>query len=154
MTIRQQVEMKKQIIPLIIVLSVSACKNTMSKTDEVTAENSVTTDISNIESPKKLAIYDPVERYSELFWVEQANPISDALLALKKEDTQLWGYNTRMGPKIPGIDDDAVPDILRKHSLKIAPAMGDIVYSDKHLKLRLKFINYAKQYNNEIINSQ
>lgn len=143
--------MKKQIIPIILVLSVSACENTIPKTDQAIPKNTVTTH-PQTERNTKLTSYDPVERYSELFWVEQANPVSDAILALNLGDTKLWAYNTRMGPKIPGVDDNAVADTLRKHSLKFAPAMGDIVYSNNHLKLRLKFIEYAKQYNHEIIN--
>ena len=79
--------------------------------------------------------------------------MSDASEALKKEDTKLWAYNTRTGPKIPGIE-DITSAAFQHHQLKMAPAMGDVVHSPKHLELQLKFIDYAKQYNNEIIKNQ
>lgn len=142
--------MKKQLIPLFIVLSISACTNTMSETAKEEPKSIAETEV--VSSPE-LASYDQVERYSELLWVEQADPISDALQSLKQGDTKLWGYNTRMGPKVPGIDGGDVPTVLKKHQLKIAPAMGDTVHGAKHLELQLKFIDYAKRYNDEIIKS-
>jgi hypothetical protein len=89
-----------------------------------------------------------------LLWVEQANPVNDAVQALKQNDTELWAYSTRMGPKVPGVDAEALPAVLQKHPLKLAPAMGDVVYSNHHLKLRLKFVKYAQKYNQEILNNQ
>ena len=145
--------MKKQLIPLFIVLSVSACTNTMSNSDEDESKITATKDVPEVVNSHGLASYDPVERYSELLWVEQADPISDALQSLKQGDTKLWGYNTRLGPKIPGVDANDVSAVLQKHQLKIAPAMGDTVHGPKHLELQLKFIDYAKKYNNRIIKS-
>lgn len=142
--------MKKQIVPLFIILSVSACNSFTPKSDEAVPTNSITTETPKTENQQALASYDPIERYSELFWVEQANPVNDALLAISQGDTKLWGYNTRAGTKTPGTD-NVTPEILSKYRLKIAPAMGDIIYSNKHLKLRLKFIHYATQYNKEIL---
>ena len=134
--------MKRQIITLCIAVSVSACTHT---TPAVVAEN--------ITEQPILSSYKPVERYSELLWVESANPVSDASEALKKGDTRLWAYNTRTGPKIPSVE-DITSTALQHHQLKMAPAMGDVVHSPKHLELQLKFIDYAKQYNNEIIKNQ
>jgi hypothetical protein len=108
----------------------------------------------NVESKQPLTSYEPVERYADLLWVEQANPVSDALQALKQEDKKLWAYNTRTGPQIPGVNTDAVSTVLKKHQLKIAPSMGGVVYGNQHLELRLKFIKYAQRYNQEILNSQ
>lgn len=146
--------MKIQIIPLFIALSVSACSNTMLITDNMAQEQVALAEASKVKNQQPLLSYAPVERYSELLWVEQANPVSDALQALKQKDTKLWAYNTRIGPKIPGVDDDAVSTILQRYKLKMAAAMGDVVYGNEHLELRLKFIKYAKQYNQEILNSQ
>ncbi|CCK78009.1 MAG: hypothetical protein KBT75_17500 [Oleispira antarctica] len=134
--------MKKLIIPLFITLSVSACTNI---TPSVGAEKARDQPI--------LTSYNSAERYSSLLWVERANPVSDASKALEKGDTQLWAYNTRKGPKIPGID-GAISDVLQNYQLRMAPAMGDVVYGNEHLELQLKFIKYAQRYNQEILNSQ
>jgi hypothetical protein len=134
--------MKRQLITCFIVLSVSACTNP-----------TLPREANNIREQPVLTSYNPVERYSELLWVEHANPIADASKASDQGDTRLWAYNTRTGPKIPGID-DGVSAVLQHHQLKMAPAMGDVVHSPKHLELQLKFIDYAKQYNNEIIKNR
>jgi hypothetical protein len=146
--------MKKLIIPLLIALSVSACASEIATKDDALQENTKVTDTSEVESKPLLTSYNPEERYSSLLWVEHANPVSDAVQALKQNDTELWAYNTRTGPKVPGVDVDALPDVLQKHQLKLAPAMGDVVYGNDHLELRLKFIKYAQRYNQEILNNQ
>ncbi|MFT4811967.1 MAG: hypothetical protein ACI9W3_000494 [Marinoscillum sp.] len=146
--------MKKLIIPLFIALSVSACASEIVKKDGVLQEHNAVTDTPEVESKQLLTRYNPEERYSALLWVEQANPVNDAVQALKKKNTELWAYNTRMGPKVPGVDADALPAVLQKYQLKLAPAMGDVVYSNDHLELRLKFVKYAQRYNQEILNNQ
>jgi hypothetical protein len=146
--------MKKLIIPLLIALSASACASEIVTKDGALQDYTAVTDISEVESKKILTSYNPEERYSSLLWVEQANPVNDAVQALKKNDIELWAYNTRMGPNVPGVDADALPAILQKHSLKLAPAMGDVVYGNDHLDLRLKFLKYAQRYNQEILNNQ
>ena len=134
--------MKRQIITLCIAVSISACTHT---TLSVVADD--------MTKQPVLTSYNPIERYSELLWVESANPVSDAAKALKKGDAKLWAYNTRTGLKIPGIDDVNSAN-FQQHQLKMAPAMGDVVHGSKHLELQLKFINYAKQYNNEVIKNR
>jgi hypothetical protein len=146
--------MKKLIIPLLIALSVSACASDIVTKDDARQEYTAVTDTLEIESKPLLTNYNPEERYSSLLWVEQANPVNDAVQALKKNDTELWAYNTRMGPKVPGVDADALPAVLQKHQLKLAPAMGGVVYGNDHLELRIKFVQYAQRYNQEILNNQ
>jgi hypothetical protein len=145
--------MKKLIIPLFIALSVSACASEIVKKDGVLEEHTAVTDTPEVESKQLLTRYNPEQRYSALLWVEQANPVNDAVQALKQKDTDLWAYNTRMGPKVPGVDTDALAVVLQKHQLKLAPAMGDVVYGNEHLELRLKFVKYAQRYNQEILNN-
>jgi LAS superfamily LD-carboxypeptidase LdcB len=145
--------MKKLIIPLFIALSVSACASEIVKKDGVLEEHTAVTDTPEVESKQLLTRYNPEQRYSALLWVEQANPVNDAVQALKQKDTDLWAYNTRMGPKVPGVDTDALAVVLKKHQLKLAPAMGDVVYGNEHLELRLKFVKYAQRYNQEILNN-
>jgi hypothetical protein len=146
--------MKKLIIPLLITLSASACASEIVKKDDALQEYTEVTETSEVKSKPLLTSYNPEKRYSSLLWVEQANPVNDAVQALKQNDTELWAYSTRMGPKVPGVDADALPAVLQKHPLKLAPAMGDVVYSNHHLKLRLKFVKYAQRYNQEILNNQ
>jgi hypothetical protein len=146
--------MKKLIIPLLITLSASACASEIVKKDDALQEYTEVTETSEVESKPLLTSYNPEERYSSLLWVEQANPVNDAVQALKQNDTELWAYSTRIGPKVPGVDADALPAVLQKHTLKLAPAMGDVVYSNDHLELRLKFVKYAQRYNQEILNNQ
>jgi hypothetical protein len=146
--------MKKLIIPLLITLSASACASEIVKKDDALQEYTEVTETSEVKSKPLLTSYNPEKRYSSLLWVEQANPVNDAVQALKQNDTELWAYSTRMGPKVPGVDAEALPAVLQKHPLKLAPAMGDVVYSNHHLKLRLKFVKYAQRYNQEILNNQ
>jgi hypothetical protein len=146
--------MKKLIIPLLITLSASACASEIVKKDDALQEYTEVTETSEVKSKPLSTSYNPEKRYSSLLWVEQANPVNDAVKALKQNDTELWAYSTRMGPKVPGVDADALPAVLQKHPLKLAPAMGDVVYSNHHLKLRLKFVKYAQRYNQEILNNQ
>jgi hypothetical protein len=146
--------MKKLIIPLLITLSASACASEIVKKDDALQEYTEVTETSEVKSKPLSTSYNPEKRYSSLLWVEQANPVNDAVQALKQNDTELWAYSTRMGPKVPGVDAEALPAVLQKHPLKLAPAMGDVVYSNHHLKLRLKFVKYAQRYNQEILNNQ
>jgi hypothetical protein len=146
--------MKKLIIPLLIALSVSACASEIVTKDNALQEYTEVSDTSEVESKPLLTSYNPEERYSALLWVEQANPVNDALQALKQKDTDLWAYSTRIGPKVPGVDADSLPTVLQKHQLKLAPAMGDVIYGNDHLELRLKFVKYAQRYNQEILKNK
>jgi hypothetical protein len=146
--------MKKLIIPLLIALSVSACASEIVTKDNALQEYTEVSDTSEVESKPLLTSYNPEERYSALLWVEQANPVNDALQALKQKDTDLWAYSTRIGPKVPGVDADSLPAVLQKHQLKLAPAMGDVIYGNDHLELRLKFVKYAQRYNQEILKNK
>jgi hypothetical protein len=146
--------MKKLIIPLLIALSVSACASEIVTKDNALQEYTEVSDTSEVESKPLLTSYNPEERYSALLWVEQANPVNDALQALKQKDTDLWAYSTRIGPKVPGVDADSLPAVLQKHPLKLAPAMGDVIYGNDHLELRLKFVKYAQRYNQEILKNK
>ena len=120
-----------------LVISLSSCK-----------ENN-TQQLSVVETPKPLL---PVEntmsdKLTPLLWVETANAQADAKTAIENSNTKLWVYRTRIGTKVPGLEDQDTQYLEEKYGFNYAPAMGDIVYGDKHLQLRLKFIEYAKQYN-------
>lgn len=143
--------MKKQLIPFLVILSISGCTSNIIASNKDAVENEHSIDEPKAEVPATLTVYDPSVRYSQLLWVEKANPVNDALQAIKKGDTTLWGYKTRSGPKIPGVDDKAVATILQSYEIRVAPAMGDTVHGSKHLELQLKFIKYAEKYNTEIL---
>lgn len=135
--------MKKQLTFIFLVLSVSACTNTATTASE-----------EKVQQKQALSAYDPIEVYSDLLWVEKADPAVDALKAIKQGDTRLWAYRTRIGPKVPGVSSDSLVLIQKKYELKLAPSMGDIVHNSRHLELQLKFIDYAKKYNSIIIENQ
>jgi hypothetical protein len=134
--------MKTQIIPLCILLSLTACAGIQSETSK---------EQQPVAQEQTLKAYDPIERYSALLWVEKADPVVDAMKSLNSGNIKLWGYNTRLGPKVPGVNASDIEIVLKQHELNLAPAMGDAVYGDNHLKLRTKFVEYAKQYNTEIL---
>jgi hypothetical protein len=134
--------MKKQLTSIFLVLTISACTNTITTSSE-----------EKVDQNKELTAYNPAESYFELLWVEKADPSVDALKAIKQGDDFLWAYRTRVGSKIPGIDEDSLVLIREKYKLKLAPAMGDVGHGSRHLELQLKFIDYAKEYNRIIINN-
>lgn len=127
---------------LLSAISLTACKNeTVPRTETAPANTELTT----------LSEYNPKERYAALLWVETADPIQDAQNAIKQGNTQLWGYRSRIGTKLPGVADSKVDELMLEHGVKYASAMGDTVHGDTHLKLRLQFIDYAKTYNTIIL---
>lgn len=128
-------------LPLIFTaIAISACKN-----------ETAPASIEVKPAMQAMPVYNPTERFAALRWVETANAVNDAKKALAAGDTGLWGYSSRIGPKLPGVEASEIEKTLKTHSMKKGQAMGDIVHGDEHLQLRLKFIEYAKQYNTIVL---
>jgi hypothetical protein len=78
------------------------------------------------------------------------NPHIDAADAIKSGTPYLWAYSSRSGKIIPGIPNQS-DDLVKKVKSRTAPGMGDVIYSDKHQKLRRQFVEYATIYNQSIL---
>jgi|GEM_PF-4855295 len=86
---------------------------------------------------------------SELEKIASGDAISNARSAVAANDWRLWAYHDRAGLKVPGV-------IAHRedYPVKIAPAMGDVIYNDRHLQAHLQFLDYAKRYNQEVLSLQ
>lgn len=80
------------------------------------------------------------------------DPRLDAANAIKSGTAYLWAYNSRSGKIIPGTENQS-EHLLKDLKTRTAPGMGDVIYSDKHQKLRKQFIEYATIYNQSILHA-
>lgn len=71
---------------------------------------------------------------------------NDAQRAAQAKDWRLWAYQGRTGLHIPG-----VVAAENTAAVNIAPAMGDVIYSEQHLQARLQFLDYASLYNQYLL---
>lgn len=85
-----------------------------------------------------------------LISIVSGDAIHDAEKSSQANDWRLWAYHDRAGIKVPGIDADTVSH----RDIKVAPAMGDVIYSEQHLQAYQQFLGYATRYNQHILSLQ
>lgn len=110
----------------------ATAKSSVEKAEK--AEKAATPDLQN--NPKVRALETIVKGNAE----------ADARAAFASGNKQFWAYQTRGSRTVPGFSNKD-SNSMDSTQYQLAPAMGDVVYGDKHLKLRLQFVEYAKQYN-------
>lgn len=96
------------------------------------------TDNSDVES----------EAQHHLKWVEYADPVADANLAIEKSDFTLLAFSNK-GLNFPGIapEEYELEDLRARCGIKVLKGTGDALRIGDDLEKRKKLRIYAKQYN-------
>ncbi len=89
-------------------------------------------------------VYEPFD----LKWLEYADPLADANLAIAKDNFTLLAFSNR-GLRFPGISDkDYDLDTLRvRCGVKVLQGTGDMLEPGQDLARRKKLREYAARYN-------
>lgn len=85
----------------------------------------------------------------KLQWLNTADPISDAQLAVNSGDLRLLGMVTR-SISFPGVESDNIPAYEEKCGIQLIDGISDVVGSDEHLRLMQMARNYTLRYNTVI----
>lgn len=126
---------------LVICCAMFACTNV--------AQESSTEDKVSDESDAILA--EHVNQPYELKWLEYADPVADANLAIAKSDFTLLAFTNR-GLRFPGIAENTykLEDVTQRCGIKVLKGTGDALQPGENLDRRKKLRAYAKQYNVEV----
>jgi len=84
-----------------------------------------------------------------LISIVSGDAVHDAERSSQANDWRLWAYHDRAGFKVPGISAN-----VNYRAIKIAPAMGDVIYSEQHLQAYQQFLDYATRYNQHLLSLQ
>lgn len=63
---------------------------------------------------------------------------------------QLFIYHNRGGTQLPGISEEAKQQLSSTCERVVMQDVGDVVYSQPHLKYLALYINYATEYNKQM----
>lgn len=78
--------------------------------------------------------------------LSQRDPTTEAQQAMAQGERSLMGYYAgRGGLKFPGLSPQQQAD--QRCSLKVLEGLGDVIYSENHLKYRVALRKFAKSYN-------
>lgn len=77
---------------------------------------------------------------------QYAKPSADLQKNLKLNDSRFIAFGPKGKLLIPGLVDDYYQQAL-KHGYRIQEGMGDVIFSQQHMKLREQFYIYASEYN-------
>ena len=92
---------------------------------------------------------DPV---AELQWLKNANPIVDANKAIKNNDYKLLGvYGFSL--TIPGVNKPTEFEHQKKYGVKPIEGTSDALKNKEHAELNRMAYEYAKKYNEVILNA-
>lgn len=91
----------------------------------------------------------PVENME---WVDYADPIADANLALEKNDVHLLAVSNK-GLSLPGVDlsQHSLDSLQKACSVKLVATGGDAIYSKSQLDKRKSIVSYVKTYNQTVL---
>lgn len=98
-----------------------------------------------------LAVGDEHPLVQQLATIVSGDPEQNALEQVKQGNYRLWGYSSRADIILPGVPANQSENYAVSLGVQLAPAMGDVLYSDEHKTLREKFIAYAALYNQTVI---
>jgi hypothetical protein len=87
-----------------------------------------------------------------LKWVESADPIADANLAIAKGDFRLKGING-LGLMIPGTDLPQYEEATKTKNVISIEGTSDVVYGEEHLRLIDLAFKYAEAYNRQVLSA-
>lgn len=126
---------------VVVLVSVTACCDRVKQPsgDDTRAEHHQLTD-----TPAERVQRD--NNIQQLQQIGQRDAKQDALTASQAGDIRLWAYHGRAGRIVPGIE--AVAD---DWPVRLAPAMGDVIFNEAHRQARLQFLDYAERYNRTIM---
>ena len=94
------------------------------------------------------ARHSSAQMHPQLALISQGDAINDAKKAAQSGDWRFWAYHNRIGLISPGVE-------LPKQALyRIAPDMSDTVSSPEQLQVRKQFIDYATDYNQQLLRLQ
>ncbi len=118
----------KRIIPaLLITLSMTACQ----EVDRI--------DLSSLSPQEREAV-------TALSWLQEADAVRDAQQAIASGDKRLLAMASR-APSIPGVPEESRERVETLCGLRYVEGSTDAVLGDVHLKLLQAAREYAKEYN-------
>ena len=112
------------------------------QTDQQDEENSEESTLQNTQEPSNL--YEPFD----LKWLEYADPLADANLAIAKDNFTLLAFSNR-GLRFPGISDLEydLETLTAACGVKVLKGTGDMLEPGQSLERRKKLREYATRYN-------
>jgi hypothetical protein len=90
------------------------------------------------------------EEVSQLRWVQQANPITDAEAAVERKNFVLLGVRGYTWT-IPGTEESKKFEYREKYGVKLLEGTGDVILGSEHGHLIKLATEYAKKYNQYVL---
>lgn len=87
-----------------------------------------------------------------LSWLDDADPVLDARMALDKGDNRLRAVHG-FSLILPGVPSEKYSDVKEKYGFKVIEGTSDYILSEEHGRLNALAIEYSEKYNQEILNS-
>lgn len=85
-----------------------------------------------------------------LVWLDMADPIKDANLAITKGDTRLRAVHGRR-LIIPGVKNNSFHQYRKQYGINIIEGTSNDIFSEEHQRLNTLARDYAKKYNRIIM---
>ena len=85
-----------------------------------------------------------------LVWLDMADPIEDAKLAITKGDTRLRAVHGRR-LIIPGVKNNNFYQYRKQYGVNIIKGTSNDIFSEEHQRLNTLARDYAKKYNRIIM---
>lgn len=82
-----------------------------------------------------------------LLWLEHSNPVDDAQVALRQDDTRLLALSNRSGLSIPGVQRQDRYYYENKCGVRLIEGVTDFAVNEQHRELMQQAASYALQYN-------
>lgn len=131
-----------KIIRIISGLACCLCLISCVQTDQ--EDTSISTVPDAVATAKEQHQYEPFK----LKWLDYADPIADANLAIAKNDFTLLAFSNR-GIRFPGVkeEDYDLEQVTTECGVKVLKGTGDMLEPGDDLERRKMLREYAKQYN-------